>query len=141
MFLPQVPYMPLGDLRAVVSYPAEPRSSDAASARVLEQVTLGHLVARLDEDEDEWAKVLSPGEQQRIAFARVSADSSPGRCSSTRRPQHSTKARSSRLHSCCAPSCPTRIVVSISHRTAVGQHHNRQFELLGGGPWRLQPNL
>ena len=37
---------------------------------MLDQVALPHLVDRLDEVQD-WAKVLSPGEQQRIAFARI----------------------------------------------------------------------
>jgi putative ATP-binding cassette transporter len=28
-------------------------------------------------------------------------------------------------------------VVSVSHRGAVEQHHDRRLELLGGGQWRL----
>ena len=71
MFLSQLPYVPLGDLRTVVSYPNEVGAIDDAKLRdVLEKVALPHLVDRLDEVLD-WAKVLSPGEQQRIAFARV----------------------------------------------------------------------
>ena len=71
MFVSQLPYVPLGDLRAVVAYPA--RSADIDDDRlrdVLSRVFLPHLRDRLDEKRD-WAKVLSPGEQQRIAFARV----------------------------------------------------------------------
>ncbi len=71
MFVSQLPYLPLGDLRTVVSYPA--RARDIADERlrdVLTRVSLSHLRDRLDEEQD-WAKVLSPGEQQRIAFARV----------------------------------------------------------------------
>jgi putative ATP-binding cassette transporter len=71
MFLSQLPYVPLGDLRAVVSYPCEEGTiDDDTLKRMLEKVALPHLVPRLDEVQD-WAKVLSPGEQQRIAFARV----------------------------------------------------------------------
>ena len=71
MFVPQLPYVPLGDLRAAVSYPA--RACDVHDRRlreVLDQVQLSHLHDRLDEKRD-WAHVLSPGEQQRIAFARI----------------------------------------------------------------------
>ena len=55
----------------VVSYPATSGEiSDDQLQRVLAKVALAHLAIRLDEVQD-WAKVLSPGEQQRIAFARV----------------------------------------------------------------------
>ena len=71
MFLSQLPYVPLGDLRAVVSYPAPPGDiPDAELQRALADVALGHLIIRLNEVQD-WAKVLSPGEQQRVAFARI----------------------------------------------------------------------
>ena len=71
MFLSQLPYVPLGDLRAAISYPAEEdRFSDGQIRSALDTVSLGHLGSRLDEVAD-WAKILSPGEQQRIAFARV----------------------------------------------------------------------
>ncbi|HUO37800.1 MAG TPA: ABC transporter ATP-binding protein/permease, partial [Mycobacterium sp.] len=71
MFLSQMPYVPLGDLRAVVSYPAAAGDiPDAKLKRALTEVALSHLSHRLDEEQD-WAKVLSPGEQQRIAFARI----------------------------------------------------------------------
>jgi putative ATP-binding cassette transporter len=54
-----------------VSYPNEEGDiDDETLKRTLEKVALPHLVSRLDEVLD-WAKVLSPGEQQRIAFARV----------------------------------------------------------------------
>ena len=71
MFLSQLPYVPLGDLRTVVSYPHEPGElSDDVLRQALLAVALPRYVNRLDEEAD-WAKVLSPGEQQRIAFARV----------------------------------------------------------------------
>lgn len=61
MFLSQVPYLPLGDLRAVLSYPdAESDISDEQLLAVLDDVTLGHLSNRLNETQD-WANVLSPG--------------------------------------------------------------------------------
>jgi putative ATP-binding cassette transporter len=71
MFMPQRPYLPLGSLRAAVSYPAEPDRFDrAAVGLALERVGLDHLVPLL-EREERWDKNLSLDEQQRLAFARL----------------------------------------------------------------------
>lgn len=136
MFRPQVPYVPLGGLREVVSYPAETPFDDTRLAQALEQVTLGHLIDRLDEDEDEWGKVLSPGEQQRIAFARVLL-TRPRAVFLDEATSALDEGQEFALYRLLRTELPDTIVVSISHRTAVGQHHNHQLELLGGGPWRL----
>ena len=71
MFMPQRPYLPLGSLRAAVSYPAEPgRFDDAAVRAALMRVGLGHLVPAL-EHKQRWDKELAVEEQQRLAFARL----------------------------------------------------------------------
>ncbi|WP_270935476.1 ABC transporter ATP-binding protein/permease, partial [Falsiroseomonas oryzae] len=70
-FMPQRPYIPLGSLRAALAYPAAPKKfADAAMVAALERCQLAHLVPRLDEEE-RWDRVLSLGEQQRLAFARL----------------------------------------------------------------------
>src|SRR5262249_2607696 len=71
LVLPQRPYLPVGTLRRAVTYPhaAESRSAEQI-AKVLDKVELGHLVRRLDED-GPWDQVLSGGEKQRLACARV----------------------------------------------------------------------
>jgi putative ATP-binding cassette transporter len=74
MFMPQRPYLPLGTLRAAVSYPAKPgRFDEAAGRAALERVDLGHLVSSLDRTE-RWDRQLSLDEQQRLAFARLLLD-------------------------------------------------------------------
>ncbi len=71
LFLPQKPYLPLGSLRDIVSYPMPPAGLEDATLReILEAVELPYLADKLDEA-DNWALRLSPGEQQRIAFARA----------------------------------------------------------------------
>ena len=71
MFMPQRPYLPLGSLRAALTYPAGVHKFSAATVRAaLERCGLSHLVDRLNETE-RWDRVLSVGEQQRLAFGRV----------------------------------------------------------------------
>ena len=71
MFMPQRPYLPLGTLRAAVTYPAEPGHFDDAAVRAaLERVDLDNLVPSLDRSE-RWDRQLPLDEQQRLAFARV----------------------------------------------------------------------
>jgi vitamin B12/bleomycin/antimicrobial peptide transport system ATP-binding/permease protein len=136
MFLSQLPYVPLGDLRAVVSYPRkEGTIDDETLRRTLHKVALPHLVSRLDEVLD-WAKVLSPGEQQRIAFARILLT----------KPMvvfcdEATSALDEGLEFICynlvRTELPDTILVSVSHRSTVEQHHTHELELLGDGEWRL----
>ena len=70
-FLPQRPYIPLGTLRYVITYPNDPGLYDrSVLAQALRDVGLPHLVDRLDRD-DNWPQSLSGGEQQRVAVARA----------------------------------------------------------------------
>jgi len=138
MFLSQLPYVPLGDLRTVVSYPADSGEiSDADLQSTLSRVSLSHLTGRLNETQD-WAKVLSPGEQQRVAFARILLT----------RPKavfldEATSALDAGLeyqvYDLLRSTLPRTILVSVSHRPAVEQHHGKHLELLGNGRWRLGP--
>jgi putative ATP-binding cassette transporter len=138
LFLSQLPYVPLGDLRTVVSYPGQAGEfGDAEIAAALDTVSLGHLASRLDEAAD-WSKVLSPGEQQRIAFARallikpraVFLDESTSALD---------EGQEFALYRALRAAVPHCVVVSVSHRGTVEQHHRRRLELLGGGGWRLIP--
>jgi putative ATP-binding cassette transporter len=71
-FMPQKPYVPLGTLRRAVAYPLSPEETDEAVLRTaVEEVGLGHFLDRLDEDTATWEHILSGGEKQRLAFARV----------------------------------------------------------------------
>jgi vitamin B12/bleomycin/antimicrobial peptide transport system ATP-binding/permease protein len=72
LFVPQRPYLPLGKLATALLYPSGDtnNSSTARLTAVLTQVGLGALVEELDAVHD-WSLRLSPGEQQRFAFARI----------------------------------------------------------------------
>lgn len=70
-FMPQRPYIPLGTLRRVATYPLPAdKVSDATLHDLLEATGIGYLAERLDSDEP-WDQVLSGGEKQRIAFVRL----------------------------------------------------------------------
>ena len=136
MFLSQLPYVPLGDLRAVVTYPSEEGTSTTKrSKRMLEGVALPHLVPRLDEVQD-WAKVLSPGEQQRIAFARILL-TKPKAAFLDEATSALDQGLEFTLYSLVRTELPNTILVSVSHRTTVEQHHTHELELLGEGEWRF----
>jgi vitamin B12/bleomycin/antimicrobial peptide transport system ATP-binding/permease protein len=74
LFLPQRPYIILGTLREQLLYPnANLQMIDAELKEVLQQVNLQNLLSRLDnfDTESPWENILSLGEQQRLAFARL----------------------------------------------------------------------
>ncbi|MGL5836403.1 MAG: ABC transporter ATP-binding protein/permease [Waterburya sp.] len=74
MFLPQKPYMILGTLRSQLIYPHEHLEiAEQELNHALEKVNLGDLAQRSGgfEVEKDWDEILSLGEQQRLAFARV----------------------------------------------------------------------
>jgi putative ATP-binding cassette transporter len=70
-FVPQKPYLPIGDLRTVLLYPeTEKPVSDETIVAAMKRCGLAYLAKRLDE-EDKWDRILSGGERQRVAFARL----------------------------------------------------------------------
>jgi vitamin B12/bleomycin/antimicrobial peptide transport system ATP-binding/permease protein len=134
--------LPLGDLRTVVCYPANANANANADdtghdrvREILAQVALPHLRDRLDEVAD-WSKLLSPGEQQRIAFARILL-TQPKAVFLDESTSALDEGLEFALYQLLRNQLPDCIVVSVSHRSTVEQHHERQLELLGKGAWRL----
>lgn len=70
MFVPQKPYMPLGSLKEALLFPNKTMGKDVDLADILTLCHLEHLIPRLNEVAA-WTDQLSPGEQQRIALARI----------------------------------------------------------------------
>ncbi len=137
MFLSQLPYVPLGNLRVVVSYPAMAGEIDDKTLQeALIKVALPNLLTRLDEVQD-WAKLLSPGEQQRIAFARLLAIN-PKAVFLDEATSAVDEALEFLLYNLLRTELPDCIVVSVSHRSTIEQHHDRELALLGDGPWHLR---
>jgi vitamin B12/bleomycin/antimicrobial peptide transport system ATP-binding/permease protein len=136
MFVPQLPYLPLGDLRAVVSYPHQVGTiDDREIQQALLKVALSQLVLRLNDVRD-WAKVLSVGEQQRIAFARILL-SKPRAVFLDESTSAIDEGLELMLYELIRAELPDTILVSVSHRGTMEQFHSRHLELVGGGEWRL----
>ncbi|AZZ82682.1 ABC transporter ATP-binding protein/permease [Gordonia alkanivorans] len=136
LFLSQMPYIPLGDLRTAVAYPALPDDvGDEAIKQALEQVFLPHLTGRLYDEED-WAKVLSPGEQQRVAFARILL-TKPQAVFMDEATSAVDEGLEYALYQLVRTELPDTILVSVSHRSTTDQHHTEVLELTGGGAWTL----
>ncbi|MDT5071162.1 MAG: vitamin B12/bleomycin/antimicrobial peptide transport system ATP-binding/permease protein, partial [Mycobacterium sp.] len=93
--------------------------------------------ARLDDTAD-WSKVLSPGEQQRVAFARVLLNA-PRAVFLDESTSALDEGQEFALYRTLRDRLPNCIVVSVSHRSTVEQHHDDRLELLGAGEWRLAP--
>ncbi|MET0898237.1 MAG: ABC transporter ATP-binding protein/permease [Mycobacterium sp.] len=136
MFLSQMPYVPLGDLRAVLSYPrSEGDIPDDELITMLNKVALPHLVERLDEEQD-WAKVLSPGEQQRVAFARILL-TKPKAAFLDEATSALDVGLETMLYRMVRNDLPDAILVSVAHRGTVISHCDWELALLGGGEWRF----
>lgn len=103
---------------------------------MLNKVALPHLIERLDEVLD-WAKVLSPGEQQRIAFARILL-TKPKAVFLDESTSALDEGLEMTLYRLVRSELPNIILVSVSHRSTVEQHHGRRLRLLGGGEWSLE---
>lgn len=136
LFLPQRPYLPLGSLRQAILYPeAGTLADEAAIKQVLQLCQLDRFAAELDR-EDDWSRILSLGEQQRIGFARILLV----------KPQWVFLDESSSamdepmekyMYELLRRSLPQLTIISIGHRSTLISYHQKQLKLLGNGRWEV----
>lgn len=127
LFLPQKPYLPLGSLRTVLSYPQAPGPDDAL-LDVLRLCDLDHLKTRLDE-EGNWSLRLSPGEQQRLAFARALLYR-PDWLILDEATSALDEAAEGRLYRLVRERLPDAGIVSVGHRSTLAAFHDRRVNLV-----------
>jgi putative ATP-binding cassette transporter len=138
LFLPQQPYMLLGTLRSQLLYPNRERQvPDAELLALLEQVNLPDMADRfggLDVEMD-WEKVLSIGEQQRLAFARVLL-TRPRFAILDEATSALDVANEGHLYQQLMTSDTT--LISVGHRSTILQYHKQVLELTGDGQWNAR---
>ena len=128
LFLPQRPYLPLGSLRRNLAYPSvETAYGDEALRAVLAEVGLAHLTPRLDQTES-WDRVLSGGEQQRLAVARALLQR-PDLLFLDEATANLDPAAEESLYRLLKEHLPGTTIVSIAHRPAVAAFHDRRLKL------------
>jgi len=130
LFLPQKPYLPVGALKHAVCYPADAGTfDDAAVGEVLRTVGLGHLAQELARQEN-WAQVLSGGEQQRLAFARALLNK-PDWLFLDEATASLPEDAQAALYRLLKERLPATTVISIGHRASLAEFHPRRLAWQG----------
>jgi len=139
LFLPQHAYTAIGSLRVQLNYPSLDRSvTDDELREVLELVNLCGLVERcggFDADFD-FDKILSVGERQRLAFARVFL-TNPRYTLLDEATSALDRENESALYDKLIATSTT--LVSVSHHPALVKYHSQILELKAEGDWSLHP--
>ena len=131
LFLPQKPYLPIGTLREALSYP-QPGDTYAPEryAQVLETCRLPHLIGRLDEA-NHWQRMLSPGEQQRLAFARALLYA-PQWLYMDEATSAMDEEDEATLYQALIDEIPGLSIVSVGHRSSLKRFHPRHVRIDSG---------
>jgi vitamin B12/bleomycin/antimicrobial peptide transport system ATP-binding/permease protein len=126
--MPQRPYVPLGTLRRAVTYPISPEAvEDAVVRKSVEDVGLGHLLDKLDQDE-RWDHVLSGGEKQRLGFARILIQK-PNVIVMDEATAALDPVSQERLMRLILERLPAATLVSVAHRVELEAFHTRKLVL------------
>ena len=139
LFIPQKPYMILGSLREQLCYPTEEdKFSDDHLRSVLDEVNLSSLLERYPDlgIKQDWPRILSLGEQQRLAFGRLLLISprfavldEATSALDIKTEQHLYKLLKNRDLS----------YISVGHRPSLIEFHGSVLQLKGDGSWHLKP--
>ena len=139
MFIPQRPYMVQGSLRDQLLYPYSDRGvTEEQIRKVVAHVNLSDVFKRVDDDLDrvvDWNNVLSIGEQQRVAFARLFLrhpkfafiDEGSSALDESNQAELYQRLRDSGIG-----------YISVGHRTALIPYHDRVLLLDRSGSWKMQ---
>jgi len=115
--------------------PPRPDIPDTVAIEVLTAVQLGHLVERLDEVQD-WSRVLSLGEQQRLAFGRLLL-ARPVLAFLDEATSAMDEGLEDAMYRLIRARLPEAMLVSVGHRSTLLAHHTLHLNLAGDGNWSL----
>ncbi len=144
MFLPQKPYMVLGSLREQLQYPTGKQLDDEQVKAVMEKVNLTDLYDKMQratgdtsfmDAENNWEEMLSQGEQQRLAFARLL----------TTRPQFAILDEATSALDVDNEKALYNILsnldityISVGHRPTLKDYHDKILFIKGDGGWEIK---
>jgi putative ATP-binding cassette transporter len=129
MLVPQRPYFPLATLATAVGFPAEAGTfDDARVAEALVAVGLPQMVGRLGE-EAHWNRMLSQGEQQRLAIARALLHA-PDYLFLDEATAALDEAAEAALYRLLQDRLKGTTIISIGHRSTLSAFHGRRVELV-----------
>jgi putative ATP-binding cassette transporter len=127
-FVPQRPYVPHGTLRAALLYPDGGEDVDDKTLQdALRRCGLRHLADRLD-DEERWDKMLSGGEMQRLAFARLLVQK-PEIVVMDEATSALDEASQDSMMSLFHHELAGAMLISVGHRPGLDEYHDRTIEL------------
>lgn len=139
LFLSQRPYLPQGNLLTALYYPDTTENVDLAKiTQVLEQVQLAHLQDRLEQEQD-WSRILSLGEQQRLAFARLLLHK-PKVAFLDEASASLDEGMEYAMYRLIREELPNTTIISVGHRSTLVPLHQQQLELHTDGSWVFNPH-
>ena len=139
LFLSQRPYLPQGNLLTALYYPDTTENVDLAKiTRILERVQLAHLQDRLEQEQD-WSRILSLGEQQRLAFARLLLHK-PKVAFLDEASASLDEGMEHAMYRLIREELPNTTIISVGHRSTLVPLHQQQLELHTDGSWVFNPH-
>lgn len=137
LFLSQKPYLPQGRLIDTIYYPhIVPETVDDDGIRgLLTKVQLGHLADKIHEEHD-WTHILSLGEQQRLAIARVLLHR-PNVVFLDEATASMDEGLQDSVYRTLIDNLPNSTLISVGHRSTLLGYHTDRLEILGDGAWQI----
>ena len=136
LFLSQKPYVPQGNLMLALAYPNNADNILHTQAiEILNKVQLGHLTEQLEKEQD-WTRILSLGEQQRLAFARLILHK-PAVAFLDEATASMDEGLEFAMYQLLQQELPQTTIISVGHRSTLKSLHQQQLTLQDKGQWQL----
>ena len=135
LFLPQRPYLPLGTLKRALLYPSTETRSNEELIDALKLVDLPDLTNKLDV-EDDWSRILSLGEQQRLAFARVIL-TAPEFLFLDEATSALDEPREEEMYDLLQKTFPNLTIISVGHRSTLNKKHNLMLAITSADNYNI----
>ena len=137
LFLSQKPYVPQGNLMLALAYPNNADNiSHTQAIEILNKVQLRHLTEQLEKEQD-WTRILSLGEQQRLAFARLILHK-PAVAFLDEATASMDEGLEFSMYQLLQQELPQTTIISVGHRSTLKTLHQQQLILQDKGQWQLR---